>query len=104
MTPEGKVKKKLNKILDARRPFLYYHMPVPTGYGRSSLDYLGFYWGRGFAIETKRAGKDLTERQKGTRDDIEASGTPVFRVRDDDELAVFVAWLDQVSMEAMRNA
>lgn len=104
MTPEGKVKKKLNKILDARSPFLYYHMPVPTGYGRSSLDYLGFYWGRGFAIETKRAGKDLTERQKGTRDDIEASGTPVFRVRDDAELSIFVAWLDQVSMEAMRDA
>ena len=47
---------------------------------------------------------DLTERQKGTRDDIEASGTPVFRVRDDAELSIFVAWLDQVSMEAMRDA
>lgn len=50
-TPEGKIKEKIRMVLETyrERGILYYYMPVPVGYGRSTLDYLGFICGYGFA-------------------------------------------------------
>lgn len=77
-TPEGRVKKKVKAHLDAIGA--YYFMPVQTGYGKSTLDFLCCWRGLFFAIETKRGGKDLTPRQKDVRDRIEAARGRVYRI------------------------
>jgi hypothetical protein len=52
MTPEGKVKAQVKKILDSLSA--YYIMPVTGGYGRSGIpDFIICYQGRFLAIETK---------------------------------------------------
>jgi urease accessory protein UreE len=51
MTPEGKVKKALKKWLDERG--YYYFMPVPTGRGRRTVDFLVCMEGTFVAIEAK---------------------------------------------------
>lgn len=38
-------------------------MPVQTGYGAATVDFLVCYRGRFYGIETKRPGKYLTPRQ-----------------------------------------
>lgn len=79
MTPEGKIKSRVNKLLERYKPHgLYKYMPVPGGYGAATLDYLGFFHGLGFAIETKRPGGAPTPRQENTIENIIASGTLVF--------------------------
>ena len=58
LTPEGKVKAKVRRILDAKG--VYYFMPATGGYGRSGVpDIVGCCSGRFFAIECK-AGKGVT--------------------------------------------
>jgi hypothetical protein len=61
-TPEGKVKAKVRKIF-AEFPSVYTYWPVPSGYGRTSLDIIGCYRGQFFSVETKAAGKKPTLRQ-----------------------------------------
>lgn len=97
MTPEGKRKKKINNLLDSYRPALYYHMPVPNGYGRSTIDYLGCVRGLFFGIEAKaRSNQGPTERQEGIIGDIRAAGGTVFVINDDISLGVFSEWLESV--------
>jgi len=79
MTPEGKVKARIKKLLDSCK-YMYYHMPVQSGYGKPSLDFIGCHMGRYFAIEAKAPGKEMTPRQEITRDDILAAGGKVFTV------------------------
>jgi hypothetical protein len=76
MTPEGKVKAAVKRRLN--RANAYYFMPVQTGYGAPTLDFLGFHRGDGYAIETKALGKKLTKRQEVIAHEIELTGTPVF--------------------------
>lgn len=93
-TPEAKIKQKIKKVLDNyRNDGIYYHMPVPGGYGTSTLDYLGFFRGRGFAIEAKRPGGKPTDRQRGTIEAIERAEAAVFVVSDDVSLTKLDAWL-----------
>jgi hypothetical protein len=82
MTPEGKVKQKVN---DALKPLIdkkliWKFMPVQTGYGSPALDYLLCVNGRFIVIETKEAGKDLTARQRTTAEAMCAAGALVFVV------------------------
>ena len=80
MTPEGKVKDRLNKAL---KPFglkLYRFMPVQTGYGRKTLDYLLCYNGHFIAIETKAPGKKMTSLQGEIACQIMEAGGKVFLV------------------------
>ena len=80
MTPEGKVKDRLNKAL---RPFglkLYKFMPVQTGYGRKTLDYLICFNGHFIAIETKAPGKKMTPLQEETACQIVGAGGTVYVV------------------------
>lgn len=56
----------------------YYFMPVQTGYGSPTLDFLGSHKGRFFAVETKAPGKVPTPRQELTMALINASGGAVF--------------------------
>ena len=76
MTPEGKVKKAIKRTLDKYKG-LYVFMPVPSGFGKSSLDYVICWAGRFLAIEAKAPGKTLTPRQKAIRGQIERAGGKV---------------------------
>jgi hypothetical protein len=62
-TPESKVKAKLRKLLKDY-PDVYTYWPVPSGFGKTTLDVLGCYRGRFFEVETKAPGKKPTLRQQ----------------------------------------
>ena len=96
MTPEGKVKalvrRRLKEEFDAHPPFKHYaFMPVQSGRGKRTLDILLCVGGRFFAIETKAPGKDLTELQKDTRDDILAAGGTVYKVDNPESCEIMIA-------------
>lgn len=78
MTPEGKVKAKVNRLLD--RHGAYRFMPVQTGYGARTLDYLLCHRSRFLAVETKAPGKKPTRIQKLCMEKIEAAGGKVFLI------------------------
>lgn len=80
MTPEGKVKAWVSSVLKAHRPDVYYEMPVPGGFGKSGLDYIGWCRGKPFAIETKRPGGKPTSRQLMTMNDMRFAGGTVFLI------------------------
>jgi hypothetical protein len=89
-TPEGRVKKKVSDFLKSVDN-LYYFMPVPSGYGESTLDYLGCYRGKLFAIETKAPGKKPTSRQETTIRFIRAAGGKVFVI--DGDITELTEWI-----------
>jgi len=96
MTPEGKVKAKVSALLKTYKG-LFYTMPVPSGYGESTLDYLGCYRGWFFAIETKApAGgtPEPTARQKEIIRKMREAGASVFVT--DGNLSAIQNWLDTV--------
>lgn len=78
MTPEGKVKVDVKKVLEVFKPWLYYEMPVPGGFGKSGLDFHCIFCGHALVIETKAPGKDLTQRQIDRAKEIYESGGTVF--------------------------
>jgi len=86
MTPEGKVKKRLRKKLK-ELPECYVFMPVQSGLGASTLDYLCCINGRFVGIETKKPNGELppkmTPRQEVVAAEIEAAGGNVFLVDGD---------------------
>lgn len=64
-TPEGKLKYKIKKFLDTKKPDLWWDSPVRNGYGRSGPpDIHGCYKGFFFGIETKVPGKEPTPWQQ----------------------------------------
>lgn len=77
-TPEGKVKALVNRVLSRYK--LYKYMPVPGGFGESTLDYLVCFKGRFVAIETKAPGKKPTDRQKYVMAQMQRAGAAVFVV------------------------
>lgn len=99
VTPEGKVKKMVNAVLDefaepiqiaglSLAPLrgvpvysvhtLYRHWPVPSGFGSSTLDCIVAYFGRAIFIETKAPGEHPTPRQDLTIAQIKGAHTLVF--------------------------
>lgn len=92
-TSERTIKFRIKAVLDKYRSCCYYFMPVPGGYGRQTLDYLGFVCGKGFAIEAKRSDGKPTPRQEVTIAQIGAAGVPVFVIKDEDSLDVFKNWI-----------
>ena len=93
-TPEAKIKAKVTKLLQQVTD-LYYWMPVPSGYGASTLDYVGCYRGLYFSIETKAPGKHPTARQSLVIGSIHRAGGKVF-VIDSDNLSELEDWLYEV--------
>jgi len=77
-TPEGRVKAQVTKILQEFKSDLYYEMPVPGGYGKSGLDYIGCIKGQMFSVETKAPGKRPTKRQDMVIDKMRRAGAKVF--------------------------
>jgi hypothetical protein len=95
MTPEGKVKAKVKKALNAL-PRCYSFMPVQMGMGAATLDYLCCINGRFVAIETKAPGKKLTPRQELTQTTIQEAGGFVFVIYDDDSLKVALFLIEKI--------
>lgn len=85
-TPEGKVKKMVNAALKSLGGDCYRFMPVQSGFGATTLDYLLAIRGKFVAIETKAPGKKLTPQQEGTKAAIEKAGGIVFVVWDETTL------------------
>jgi hypothetical protein len=97
MTPEGEVKKELRELLDTYEK-IYIFNPVPSGYGKSSLDTLICFRGRFIAVEAKKPGKEPTPRQRFTTREILAAGGRVFRFDGDRyPLAPLKAYLDELA-------
>lgn len=94
-TPEGKIKAKVRALLK-RYAGLYVFMPVQTGFGLRTVDYLICFRGLYLAIETKAPGKEPTKLQAVTIGEIAAAGGQVFVVDGDETLAELASWLEQV--------
>lgn len=73
---EKTVKARVTKLLKEHK--CYYFMPVQSGYGAASLDYLGCHAGHFFSIETKAPGKHPSPRQELTIEEIEGAGGAAF--------------------------
>ena len=96
MTPEGKVKAAVNRVLDQYKG-TYKFMPVPGGFGASSLDYLLCVNGRFVAIETKAPGKKPTDRQKMVIGQIKRAGGAVFVIDSVDATHELKAYLERTT-------
>ena len=85
VTPEGRVKAKVKALL--KEHGAYFFMPVQTGYGAQTLDFLVCAYGFFIGIETKAPGKHPTANQLRVMNDIqEAGGVPVVEHGDLDAL------------------
>ena len=93
-TPEGKVKRKVSALLKAQNR-MYYEMPVPGGFGKTTLDYIGCHYGRFFAIETKAPGKKTTVRQNATIAMMQHAGAKVFVVDGPESMKPLEDWLTE---------
>ena len=91
-TPEGKVKKTVSTLLKSVDG-LFYTMPVPSGFGESTLDYIGCYRGKYFAVETKAPGKKPTDRQQAIIAKMRAAGGAVFVI--DGDLTELKSWITE---------
>jgi hypothetical protein len=94
-TPEGKVKRAVSSLLKSYAPDVYYEMPVPSGFGKSGLDYTGCKHGRFFAVETKAQGKRPTARQLTTIEQMRRAGAKVFVIDGDEGLSELADWLSE---------
>ncbi len=94
-TPEGKVKSAVKKVLTNSKQWgkIYQFWPVQTGYGAATLDCLGCYQGRAFAIETKAPGGKLTARQKLTIREMEAADMEVLVIDGEAGIRDLEIWL-----------
>lgn len=95
-TPEGRVKQRVKDIL-CKYERMYYHMPVQTGYGKTSLDFIGCYNGLFFSIETKVEGKTPTPRQRQTIEEMQGARGAVFVITGVSDALGFLAlvsWLE----------
>ena len=85
MTPEGKVKAAIKKLLD--RYNVKYDMPVPGGFGKSQLDFTCCWRGRCLIIEAKAPDGELTGRQALQLIEWHAAGALTFVISNSDGLA-----------------
>jgi hypothetical protein len=98
MTPEGRVKARIDKALKALRDaghLIYWHKPVQNGMGAPTLDYIGCSYGRYFAIEAKAPGEKPTLRQELTMAEIRGAGGQAFVVSEDIHINEFVRWAQE---------
>jgi hypothetical protein len=98
MTPEGKTKNRISKFLGQVKQIhgeVWWFMPVQNGMGRATLDYVGWFRGRAFAIEAKAPGKKPTPRQTVTAAEMMDAGAKVFVVDGSDaSFEIMIAWFE----------
>ena len=103
MTPEGKVKAAVDKILKSYGPELDSFKPVQNGMGSPALDYIVCYRGHHIEIETKADGKKPTPRQEVTIAKKKAAGAVVFVIDGDDGCTALDAYLQCVQARRFVN-
>lgn len=91
LTPEGKVKEKVKRLL--REHNAHWHCPVQNGMGAPSLDFICCHVGRYFGIETKAGNKGPTPRQQITMDTIADAGGVSFLVNEVTGMETLAEWL-----------
>lgn len=94
MTPEGKVKNAIKKVLN-RTYEMYHHWPVQVGYGAPCLDCHGCWRGIAFAIEAKAEGKVPTPRQDETIRRIAGAGGLVMVISSVEGANNIPRWLEE---------
>ena len=97
MTPEGKVKQKVKKML-ASIPGLYAHWPVQNGMGSPTLDCIACCRGRYVGIETKAVGKKLTPRQELTMNAMIDANANVFVLDTDQSIEECRVFLESLGL------
>jgi hypothetical protein len=95
VTPEGKIKKKVTAVL--KKHGCYYFMPVQTGFGKKTLDYLICHGGYFFAVETKAPGKSPTALQQATIREIKAAGGTSFVIDSEEGANLLDRFLEKIS-------
>lgn len=94
MTPEGRIKARLRKMLNECPVRIYLFMPVQNGMGDATLDFIGCINGRFFAVETKAGHGVMTPRQVHTAGRMKVTGAAVFLLNEDPvKWQVFEDWL-----------
>jgi hypothetical protein len=71
---------------------------VPTGFGKSGLDYTGCIAGKFFVVETKAGNKLPAPRQKLVMEAVEAAGGRAFLVNEVeglDDLEIWLKWVTE---------
>lgn len=96
MTPEGKVKDEVRRLLDCYQG-IWYYMPVPTGYGMKTIDFLGCFRGSFFGIETKGEGKAPTALQAKVIAEIKAAGGRTFVIVGENNARPLYNWLETIN-------
>lgn len=82
MTPEGKVKKEVKKLLGEYG--CYHFSPATGGYGASGVpDIIACYKGRFIGIECKAGKNQITHLQGANLDKIRAQGGIALVIRED---------------------
>ena len=100
MTPEGKVKDAVKKVLKARG--IWYYMPVQNGMGVVGIpDIIGCWNGWFIGIETKGPGKKatVTPNQKQRLDEIQRHGGLALVIDDVAELITILDDIEQMKAE-----
>ena len=91
MTPEGRVKEKVKKLLKGRG--IWYFMPAANGFGRVGIpDFICCMDGKFLAIETKAPGKrdNTTANQENRINEIRAAKGWALVVDDPQQLEEFL--------------
>lgn len=93
MTPEGKTKLAVDKLLTGAKA--YKHKPVMNGMGAPALDYHVCHRGFYAAIETKSPSGIPTPRQIRTMKEVRAAGGSVFLINSENhpDYAQLLGWL-----------
>lgn len=97
MTPEGRIKRGISAVLKNYNSTTYYYMPVPGGYGESTLDYIGCCRGHGFAIEAKAPHKKPTLRQQRIIERMFMASMKVFVINNLEQIDELNHWLNTTS-------
>lgn len=101
MTPENKIKASINVLLKSfdLDGHLYYHRSVPVGYGISTLDYIGAFYGHPFAIEAKKPKGKPTARQNIIIAQMNRAGIKTFVVDGPESLMELKQCLDKIARQ-----
>jgi hypothetical protein len=93
VTPEGKIKAAIRKVLDSMDG-LYYFMPVQMGMGSRTLDFLVCYKGKFFGIEAKAPGEKPTKLQDLCMRKIRKSGGECMVIDKLEDIFALKHWLE----------
>ena len=102
-TKERRVKAAVKKVLESY-PESYWFMPVPYGYGPSTVDFIICHYGTFIGIETKRPGEVPTDRQRMILNQIERAGGKSFVIDGTDKCGPLEAYLRQVKQDATSSS